>query len=491
MSNHATPPGRAAASRQPASLYSVSVFEVAERFSYTGMLTILVYYLYYSAGDGGLGYSREVATAVLGTYGGLIYLSTVFGGWVSDRILGPERMLLTAAFLMLAGHVVLALVYGIGGLVVGLLLIALGAGAVKSTTGTIVSMLYQADDPRRTAGFTIYYMAITLGALVGGVVTVFAQKSWGFQVGFGIAAIGMLLGLLVYLSTRSRLPARSREIPSPAPARTILLAAAGVLAAVGLAWWALAAGLVELENSARWLVVIAALVALVYFGIFFTSPRVQARERWGVVRYVPVFAASTLLCALWLQLYTAVAVHAEAGMQQVLWGFELPPATAIALGPVFTMIFGAPLAALWKRLGPREPGVLSKYAIGLTLLALSYLVLGAFSAAAGQGASVLLLVAVVGTFYVADLVAAPAGISFATASAPVAYRTQMLSLHFLSFAIGAALSGWLAQYYSPDHALRYFCVTGAVAGGAAVLFCLLRKSPGSGTGAGPAVPSAG
>lgn len=474
-------------SRQPASLYSVSVFEVAERFSYTGMLTILVYYLYYNADAGGLGYSREVATAVLGTYGGLIYLSAVFGGWVSDRILGPERMLLLSAFLMLAGHVVLALVYGIGGLVTGLLLIALGAGAIKSTTGTIVSMLYEAGDPRRTAGFTIYYMAITLGALFGGIVTVFAQKSWGFQAGFGIAAAGMFIGLLVYVATRSRLPARSREVPSPASARTVLLVALGVLLAGAGAWWTLASGLVDMESSARWLVAVAALAAGAYFTIFFTSPRVGAPERRQVAGYIPVFIASTLLCALWLQLYTAVAVHAEAGMTQVLWGFELPPATAIALGPVFTILLGGPLAALWRRLGTREPGVLSKYALGLGLLAASYFVLGVFSSTAGAGTSVLLLVAVVGAFYVADLAAAPAGVSHATASAPAAYRTQMLSLHFLSFSIGAALSGWLAQYYRPEQALQYFCFTGAVAAGVAIALFLARlrgRAPSAGSSAG-------
>lgn len=478
---------RKAAGRQPVALYSVSIFEVAERFSYNGMLTILVYYLYYGAGQGGLGYSKEIATALLGVYGGLIYLSSVFGGWVSDRILGPERTLLLSASLMLAGHAVLALVYGIGGVSVGLLLVALGAGAIKSTTGTIVSMLYEAGDPRRTAGFTIYYMAITLGALFGGIATVFLQKQWGFQVGFGAAAAGMLVGLLVYVSSRSRMPARSREVPSPASARTVARVAAGVAAAAALVGWLLAEGFLQLESSARAVAVVALAGAIVYFGVFFASPRVRAVERHAVAGYIPVFIASTLLCALWLQLYSSVAVHAEAGMNQVLWGFELPPATAIALGPVFTLVLGGPLASLWKRLGDREPAVLTKYAIGLAMLAASYLALGLFSTAAEQSASVLLLVTVVGAFYVADLVAGPGGVSHATACAPAAFKTQMLSLHFLSFSIGAALSGWLAQYYDESQALAYFCVTGGAAAGAALLFFALRRKGAAGSGAAPAV----
>jgi len=150
--------------RQLATLFSV---EMWERFSFYGMQGILLIYLYYSISDGGLGLDRVASTSIVGAYGGLVYLSTILGAWLADRIIGAEKTLFYAAALVMCGHIALSLIPGITGVGVGLVLIAFGSGGVKANATSLVGTLYSADDPRRDAGFSIYYFGINLGAFLG------------------------------------------------------------------------------------------------------------------------------------------------------------------------------------------------------------------------------------------------------------------------------------------------------------------------------------
>ena len=170
-----------------------------ERFSFYGMQALLAFYIYYSVTDGGLGMSQTAATSIVGAYGGLVYLSAVLGGWVADRVLGAERTLLTAAFLIMGGHLALAFIPGMLGLAIGLVGVALGSGSLKTTTSTVLGDLYDKGDQRRDAAFSIYYMGVNIGGFAGPLLT---SALWGwknFHWGFGLAAIGMAVGLTQYL----------------------------------------------------------------------------------------------------------------------------------------------------------------------------------------------------------------------------------------------------------------------------------------------------
>src|SRR6185437_14778812 len=142
---------------QPRALANLFGVELWERFSFYGMQGILLIYLYYSVADGGLGISRNTATSIVGAYGGLVYLSTILGAWMADRLLGPERMLFYAAVLVMIGHISLALIPGLTGVGVGLVCIAIGSGGVKANATSLVGSLYSPTDPRRDAGFSVFY----------------------------------------------------------------------------------------------------------------------------------------------------------------------------------------------------------------------------------------------------------------------------------------------------------------------------------------------
>lgn len=161
---------------QPWGLANLFGIELWERFSYYGMLTILGYYLYYSTTKGGLGMDEGTALSLVGAYGGFVYITSVAASLVSDRLLGPERTLFFSAILVMAGHIALALVPGFPGLILGVSLIGLGSGGVKTASQVVLGDLYSRSDPKRDAGFSIFYMAVNIGALIGPLVT---GEAWG------------------------------------------------------------------------------------------------------------------------------------------------------------------------------------------------------------------------------------------------------------------------------------------------------------------------
>ena len=199
----------------PIGLVNLFGVELWERFSFYGMLTILGYYLYYSATDGGLGLPRATATGIVGAYGVFVYLSTVLGGWVADRVLGMERTVFYGGVVVMCGHISLAILPGLTGVAVGLVLIALGAGALKANASSLLGTLYDLGDPRRDGGFTLFYLGINLGAFTGPLITGLLQTRLGFHYGFGAAAIGMALGLTQYVVFRRNLGEHGRTVPHP------------------------------------------------------------------------------------------------------------------------------------------------------------------------------------------------------------------------------------------------------------------------------------
>lgn len=248
--------------KQLATLFSV---EMWERFSFYGMQGLLLYYLYYSTADGGLGLGQGEATSIVGAYGGLVYLSTILGAWLADRILGAERVLFFAAVLVMCGHISLAVLPGLLGVGVGLILIALGSGGVKANATSLVGTLYTETDPRRDAGFSIYYFGINLGAFAGPLLTNLLWDAKGFHWGFGLAAVGMAVGLVVYSLGRRNLPEEGNLVPNPLPAagrRRMAVIAAVVVVVVALL---ALTGVLTADRLASTVVVVTVIATVAYF----------------------------------------------------------------------------------------------------------------------------------------------------------------------------------------------------------------------------------
>ncbi len=437
--------------------------EMWERFSFYGMQAILAFYLYYSVTDGGLGLPQAAATSIVGAYGGLVYLSAILGAWVADRLLGAERTLTAGASLILVGHVALAVLPGFVGVGVGLVCVAVGSGTLKATTSSVLGEMYAPGDDRRDAGFSIYYMGVNLGALLGPLLTGWLWGMNGFHWGFGAAAVGMAIGLAQYLALRRStirgIGARPTNPLEPGQWVRYAIPAAVVVALVVVA---ALTGLLVPERLATVVAVITVLAAVALFAVILTSSQITADERSRVVSFIPMFIASATFWSLFQQQFTVVAVYSDERLDRTIGTFEISPAWVNSINPVFIIVFAGVFAAMWTRLGPRQPTTPWKFAIGTFIMGVSFLL---FIPQAGGGAGstpLLWIVLILFGFTMAELFLSPVGQSLATKLAPEAFRTQMIALFFLSIAIGSSVAGAASTAYDSTNETPYFLVIGGI-----------------------------
>lgn len=447
----------------PVGLANLFGVELWERFSYYGMLTILGYYLYYSATDGGLGLPQSTATGLVGAYGGLVYLSTVLGGWIADRLLGMERTVFYGGVVVMAGHIALALVPGLAGVGIGLVLVALGSGALKANASSLLGTLYGKGDPRSDGGFTLFYLGINLGSFVGPLVTGLLQTKAGFHYGFGAAAVGMALGLIQYVVFRRHLGGHGREVANPLP-RSAYGKVGGAAAAVAvLLVVVFATGVVELSNLSLITTGVIAVASILYFAVLLTSDNVDEVERTRVRAFIPLFVANVVFWSLFQQVFTVLAVYSDERMNWSIFGWTAPSNWIGSIEPVWIIALSPLFAILWTRLGDRAPTTPHKFAYGVIGMGLAFLLFLPMSGTTGRAVPALLVVGIMAVFAISELMLSPIGLSVTTKLAPRAFRAQMMALYFFSVGLGTALSGVLSGYYDPAAEFTYFGVLGLVA----------------------------
>jgi POT family proton-dependent oligopeptide transporter len=279
---------------QPKGLLTLSGLEVWERFSFLGMQAILVLYFADTVAHGGMGMSAGTAASVSAAYGTLVYLVSVAGGWLADRILGSYRAVLWGGILIACGHYAMA-VPTTGMTWVGLGLISAGTGLLKPNVATMVGKLYRTDDDRRDAGFALYYMAINIGAFAGPLVTGWLGDHKGWHWGFSAAAIGMTLGLVQYVAGRRHLAGRKHSaefaLSPEAMRRAIRLIVTGLAFTAAVAFLLAAAGWLTMDRFVDLLTLVSVIAPAVYFAVMFSSPRVPPEERGRLRPYVALFLA--------------------------------------------------------------------------------------------------------------------------------------------------------------------------------------------------------
>ncbi|OIJ32349.1 peptide MFS transporter [Microbacterium sp. LCT-H2] len=448
---------------QPWSLVHIFGVEMWERFSFYGMQGILLIYLYFSVADGGLGLPEAVAGGIVGAYGGSVYLSTILGAWLADRLFGSERVLFVSAIVIVSGHLALALLPGFVGVGVGLVLVALGSGGLKANATSVVGTLYRPDDVRRDAGFSLFYLGINLGAFLGPILTGLLQSTLGFHWGFGLAALGMTLGLVQYSFGRRGLPASAREVPNPLPrSRYPLVAGIAVGAVVVIAVLVLT-GVIQADNLATIVIVVTVVAAVAYFAVILGSRRIDATERSRVWGFLPLFLTSVAFWSLYQQQFTVLTIYSDKRLDRDLFGWEMPVSWVQSINPVFIIILSGVFAAIWTKLGTRQPSTPVKFGLAAIIMGSAFLLFLPFSGGGANSTPLLAIVGILFVFTVAELLLSPVGLSVTTKLAPAVFHTQMVALFFLSIALGTAISGELVKFYDPENEVPYFSILGGIA----------------------------
>jgi POT family proton-dependent oligopeptide transporter len=376
----------------PRGLFVCFATELWERFSFYGMKYLLLLYLtkYHLFSDAG-------GLEVLGSYAALVYAMPVIGGLLADRYLGMRKAVVFGGLLLVLGHLGMAvegeqarlvgseIVRDDGALQVfyfSLALIVIGVGFLKPNISTIVGRLYGTDDPRRDAGFTIFYMGINIGAFTATLLCGYLGETYGWGYGFGAAGIGMLVGLVTFLGGQKHLmglaePSRPDVLKERSPLGlnkelTIYLAALG---GVAVAWQLLQFnGGVGMLLNALSLAVLAGLT-------WFITVKCDAVERSRMIVLVVLTLSSVLFWSLFEQSAASMTLFADRVMDREVFGVTLTASQFGSLNAFFIFLFAPVFALLWTVLGRRglEPSTPVKFSLGIAQAGLGFgaLLLGA------------------------------------------------------------------------------------------------------------------
>ena len=484
----------------PRGLSTLFFTEMWERFSYYGMRALLILFMTAPVAAGGLGFDTATAGPIYALYVSSVYLLSVPGGWVADRVLGLRRAVFVGGVIIMMGHICLA-VPSIATFYLGLALIATGTGLLKSNVSVLVGKLYRADDVRRDAGYSIYYVGINTGAFIAPLITGWLAQSEGFKRmlasagiapenswhwGFGAAAVGMFLGLVQYirggkyLSTDGLHPVRPSEPAAAARvARQVRLVGYAALAIVLLTLVLVISGVVRFSPEAisrnfGWVLIA---VTVGFFAWLFLSRGWTREERKQLVVIAVLFAAATVFWMAYEQAGSTLNLFAQRNTSNVAFGHAYPASWYQSLPPMFIILFAPVFAAIWIRLGTRNPSSPAKFALGLFLLGMGFaLMIGAAAAAAGgDRVSPLWLFFSYLLQTLGELCLSPVGLSAMSVLAPARIAGLVMGVWFLALSVGNYLAGMASSFYESMPLTRLFTIVTATALGAALALVLLVK----------------
>jgi POT family proton-dependent oligopeptide transporter len=439
----------------PRGLYTLFFAEMWERFSYYGMRALLVLFMVDKV-RGGLGMDDKTATAIYGLYGATVYLMALPGGWLGDRLWGAQRAVWFGGIIIALGHFTLALPT-VQTFYLGLILVVIGSGILKPNMSNMVGELYPEGGTRRDAGFTIFYMGVNLGAFIGPMVCGWLAVKMGWHWGFGAAGVGMVLGLIVFRTTRGLLGGAGVERGNPNPLHLLEWIGIGVslfVLAVVVALGVTGVMPISAEKLAEAMAVIILVVAVAHFTVVFFCCGLTKVEIQRVGVILVLFVASALFWAGFEQAGSSFNLFAERNTVRD-FGFEIPAAWFQSLGPIFIIIFAPLFAWLWVWLARRhlDPSIPVKFAFGLLFLALGFVVMAGAAKIVASGAKALptwlIMTYLVHTF--GELCLSPVGLSSVTKLAPRKLVGQMMGVWFLATSFGNLLAGLLAGGFKEDN----------------------------------------
>ena len=456
--------------KHPKGLYVLFFAEMWERFSYYGMRAILLLFLLDNI-KGGMGMSAAEGTAIYGLYTASVYLLTLPGGWLADNILGQKKAIWYGGIVIMLGHIILAVPAGPAIFFLGLSTVAIGTGLLKPNISSIVGELYPEGGARRDAAFSIFYMGINLGSFLGIAIVGYLGEKVNWHMGFGAAAIGMLLGLIVFrygsathLKGLGEVPSAkeaSEEVAAPASGSNKMLGYGLIALLVVFLVVLQSTGTINMTTAqglAQGAGIIIVSISAAYFLFILIAGGLTRVEKYRVGVLIILFLAIAMFWAGYEQAGTSLQIFAERHTQRVIGGWEVPSSWFQNFQPTFVLIFAPVLASLWISLSSqnRNPSVPVKFAIGLILLGLSFFVMVAASniAVKGELASPFFLTFTYFLHTIGELCVSPVGLSSYTKLAPKRYVSQLMGIWFVGASLGNLIAGLFAGGFDESNILQ-------------------------------------
>ena len=388
----------------PVGLYILFFTEMWERFSYYGMRALFTLFLVAetTSSNAGFGWSNGEALALYGWYTMLVYVSSIPGGWIADRLLGQKKTVMLGGALLCIGHTVLALNSEMT-FYLGCFFIILGVGCLKPNISSMVGGLYKAKDERRDLGFYIFYMGINIGGFLAPILCGFIGENIGWHYGFGLAAIGMFFGQAVYIWGQKYLKNVGNLISRKNEADRELLDRP----------------LSSIERDRIKVLLISFLLIILFWAAF--------EQAGGLMN-----------------------LYASQKTDRIFFGlFEIPASVFQSVNSFFIITLATAVGAFWLKWGKKgkESSSIFKIAVGLIIMALGF---GFMSAASIQyesnGSSAMYWLILAYLFHtIGELCASPVSLSYITKLAPLKYASIIMGLYWAATGLGNKVAGLIGQ----------------------------------------------
>ncbi|WP_159948642.1 peptide MFS transporter [Polaribacter septentrionalilitoris] len=454
---------------QPVGLYILFLTEMWERFSYYGMRALLVLYMTtQTVGDdrgAGLGWTNQEALALYGWYTMLVYVMSIPGGMIADKLLGQKKSVLFGAIILCLGHGVLVMT-DIWAFYLGLGLVILGVGLLKPNISTMVGGLYKEGDIRRDKGFSIFYIGINLGSLLATMVVGLVVAEWGWHAGFGLAGVVMVLGLINYIYGQKYLVEVGNFTPSKGSENEISygqlysrlfkspkqLTFASILLVLSIyGWYTLdwAYGLLFLFLTA-----ITSLLMMIYK---------ELESQVFKDRFLVLLLSFIMVIIFWGAFEQAgglMNLYTETNTDRNFFGWMIPTVMFQSLNAGFIILFATGVAGFWakRKLKGKEASSLFKMALGIIIMGFGFLfmVFAAMEFEKSGSSSMLWLVLAYLFHTIGELCISPVALSFITKLAPVKYAALMMGVYFAATGLGNKVAGIVGESASDYGELTIF-----------------------------------
>lgn len=463
----------------PHGLMTLFGTEMWERFSYYSMRAILLYYLIDTIANGGLGINKGIGESLVQIYSASVFLLSLVGGWMADRIWGARRATLYGGIVIMAGHICLAIPAVISAYI-GICFVALGTGLLKPNISTMVGQLYADEDPRRDGGFSIFYMGINIGSLFSPIIVGLAKAYGGYHLGFSVAAIGMAFALIFFVQGHKYLNRNADDVPNPLSEREkkrfvlmILQLLAGLAVILLAMRYILQTGwAVAIINT---ITLLALLVPVVYFSIMYKSKKVTTNERLRLGAFLPLYIASAMFWMIFEQAASSMSSFAKYSTDLHAFGMTLQPEWFQSINPLGIVLLTPIFAGIWDRLGTNRPPTAYKLAFGLACAGLSFIWLGGFALTYIGGKAPWWVLAV--TFIIqtiGELCLSPVGLAACTLLSPRAFRSQAMGIWLTCSAAGQAVAAQILKATGDAEPAHMFIGVGS----SALVFTLILVAMG-------------
>jgi POT family proton-dependent oligopeptide transporter len=469
----------------PRGLSTLFFTEMWERFSYYGMRALLILFMTAAPATGGLGFDTVTAGAIYGLYTSMVYMATLPGGWMADRVIGPQRAVLVGGTLIASGHFSMA-VPTLTTFYLGLVLIVIGTGLLKGNVSVIVGRLYRHDDVRRDAGFSIFYMGINTGAFVAPLVCGYLGQRVSWHVGFAAAGVGMVLGLVQYALGRKYLGGAGLHPADPGSPEALarqkrdatrwIAAAAALVILTGLGAFT---GVIpvtpkQIADAAGYMLLG---LSVGFFAWVFLSGGWTRTERNHLIVIGVLFAGYALFSAVFEQAGSTLNLFADRNTRTSVFGWDFPSSWFQSANPLFVIAFAPMFAWLWIRFARqgREPGAPAKFGVGLLLVGLGFAVLIVPAAQGGGLVSPGWLIVTYLLHTWGELSLSPVGLSAMTRLAPVRIGGLVMGVWFLGTSVGNYIGGRVAGFYESMSLPSLFGAVAAFGVVAGVLMLLFAR----------------